>query len=277
MFGKTRYFRGPFPVAECGSRRALFTAKVFTNRMSFGDMVMVRVSLMKRSDINTIVREADAFLASLQFHLPPFAYWSPEQWRRVGPEAMEIVEHQLGWDITDFGSGDFPRLGLFLFTLRNGDIESARTGKGKGYAEKIMVVRDGQVTPMHFHWSKTEDIINRGGGVLALQLYTSNPDESINRSAEVSVSLDGIRREFPAGGIVRLRPGESITLETGLYHSFWGEEGTVLVGEVSAVNDDATDNRFAEPMGRFPEIEEDEPPVALLVGDYARYCAHLFE
>ena len=45
--------------------------------------------------------------------------------------------------------------------------------------------------------------------------------------------------------------------------------GRVLLGEVSVVNDDVNDNRFHQPVGRFPEVEEDEPPHRLLVGDYA--------
>ena len=36
----------------------------------------------------------------------------------------------------------------------------------------------------------------------------------------------------------------------------------------SARNDDNTDNRFYEKMGRFPEIEEDEPPYRLLCNEY---------
>jgi D-lyxose ketol-isomerase len=34
------------------------------------------------------------------------------------------------------------------------------------------------------------------------------------------------------------------------------------------VNDDAADNRFWEPIGRFPEIEEDVPAEALLCTEY---------
>ena len=45
----------------------------------------------------------------------------------------------------------------------------------------------------------------------------------------------------------------------------------MLVGEVSLVNDDDKDNRFYTPLGRFPEIEEDEPPLYLLCTDYAKY------
>lgn len=84
--------------------------------------------------------------------------------------------------------------------------------------------------------------------------------------------MDGIRRTVSAGDTVVLSPGESITLPAGVYHAFWGAQSRVLVGEVSLVNDDRTDNRFYEPVGRFPGIEEDEPPLYLLVGDYQRYC-----
>ncbi len=74
-----------------------------------------------------------------------------------------------------------------------------------------------------------------------------------------------------AGAIVELGPGESISLPPRLYHQFWGAEARVLVGEISMVNDDYRDNRFYEPVGRFPSIEEDELPLYLLVTDYARY------
>jgi hypothetical protein len=55
-----------------------------------------------------------------------------------------------------------------------------------------------------------------------------------------------------------------------LYHKFWAErgKGKVLIGEVSAVNDDNKDNRFHKPIGRFPTIEEDEPPLHLLCSEY---------
>ena len=47
--------------------------------------------------------------------------------------------------------------------------------------------------------------------------------------------------------------------------------GRVLLGEVSVVNDDVNDNRFHQAVGRFPEIEEDELPYRLLVGDYVSH------
>lgn len=231
-------------------------------------------SIMKRSEINTILQEAKRFLAANKFHLPPFAVWTPDAWKECGAEAREIVECGLGWDITDFGSDDFGRCGLFLFTLRNGRRTGLQSGTGKVYAEKVMIVEVGQITPLHFHWQKMEDIIVRGGGELVVQLFNSTPDGGLATS-NVTVQLDGIRRTVQAGATVTLRAGESITLEPGVYHKFWGAKARVLVGEVSTVNDDATDNRSYEPAGRFPEIVENAPPLHLLVSDYARCCAHL--
>jgi len=225
---------------------------------------------MKRSEINAIIRDGDAFLKQREFNLPRFAYWTPQDWAGKGAEVREIVDRQLGWDITDFGSGDFDRLGLLLFTIRNGTPESLGAGRGKLYAEKIMIVDVDQVTPLHFHWGKTEDIINRGGGKLAVQLYNATEAEGL-ASTDIAVSMDGTLHTLEAGSTAVLSPGESITLPPYLYHKFWGLESRVLVGEVSVVNDDNADNRFYEPTGRFPEIEEDEAPLHLLVNDYARY------
>jgi hypothetical protein len=225
---------------------------------------------MKRSTINLIMRDALAFMREHQFYLPPFAFWSPEEWRTKGPEVREIVENGLGWDITDFGSGDYQKRGLFLFTLRNGHPTNWEHQEGKLYAEKIMVVNVDQVTPMHYHWNKMEDIINRGGGKLVIELYNATEgDEPADTSVEIT--MDGVRHVLDAGAQVTLAPGESITLPTRVYHKFWGAEERVLVGEVSLVNDDAQDNRFYRPAGRFPEIEEDEPPLYLLVTDYDDY------
>lgn len=226
---------------------------------------------MKRSEINAILRDADAFLREHRFVLPPFAYWSPQDWASKGGEVAEIVDRRLGWDITDFGSGDFSRVGLFVFTLRNGHPENLKRGAGKLYAEKILVVGVDQVTPLHYHWIKVEDIINRGGGTLVIQLYNGDADRSRDEGAPVTVRIDGVSRTVPAGGVVRLAPGESITLVPYCYHAFWAEGGRVLVGEVSLVNDDATDNCFHAGVGRFPSIDEDEPPLHLLVNDYEQY------
>jgi D-lyxose ketol-isomerase len=223
---------------------------------------------MKRSEINQILRNAKDFMAEKQFLLPPWSNWSLADWKKNREAAQEITENMLGWDITDFGSGDFYRRGLFLFTIRNGKLNVDK----KPYAEKIMIVEENQETPMHYHWSKMEDIINRGGGNLVIELYNSTPDNKFD-TTPVNFKKDGVKGTVEAGGSVILAPGESICLEQGMYHRFYGEpgKGKVLVGEVSAVNDDASDNCFYEPVGRFPVIEEDEQPLHLLVSDYRNF------
>jgi len=228
---------------------------------------------MKRSEINRIMSEAEAFIQQRGFYLPPFAHWTPNDWRSKGEEAREIVDNHLGWDITDFGSGNYAKCGLFLFTVRNGGAENVRSMKGKLYCEKLMIVDVDQVTPTHFHWNKVEDIINRGGGKLAIELHNSTESDAL-ASTPVMVTTDGVKRALRPGDVVLLGPGESITLPSRLYHKFWGVEGKLLVGEVSLVNDDSTDNRFYEPIGRFPAIEEDEAPRHLLVTDYPKYYRH---
>ncbi|MBV7389752.1 MULTISPECIES: D-lyxose/D-mannose family sugar isomerase [Enterococcus] len=225
---------------------------------------------MKRSEINQIIEEGIQFFDEQNYKLPPFAFWTMEDWQQKGPEYDEIKDNQMGWDITDVGSGDYEKEGLFLFTVRNGNLEDERYDKD--YAEKIMIVKENQVTPHHFHWNKMEDIINRGGGNLMIQLYNATADEAL-ADTPVTVYSDGRTYQVPAGTTVRLTPGESITLKPYQYHSFWGEDGQgqVLVGEVSKTNDDATDNRFLKTVGRFPEIEENEPVKYLLVGDYKKF------
>ncbi len=222
---------------------------------------------MKRSEINQIIKESIDFFKKHNFQLPAFAYWTPEDWKSKGPEYDEIRDNELGWDITDFANNNFAKQGLLLFTIRNGNQNLDKYKKT--YAEKIMVVKENQETPYHFHWNKMEDIINRGGGNLMICLFNSTPNEEF-ADTPVMIHSDGREYEVPAGTTIRLMPGESITLHVGQYHSFWGEEGrgTVLVGEVSECNDDANDNRFYEENGRFPNIEEDEEPLYYLCNEY---------
>lgn len=221
---------------------------------------------MNRSQINAILKESDAFIRSFGHILPPFAYWSPERMR--AEDAADIRARGLGWDITDYGQGRFEELGLFLFTTRNGTVEDLQRGRGMLYAEKIMITRTNQLSPMHRHTIKAEDIINRGGGDLVIELFGPDETGDIDREAEVVVPCDGTLRHLSAGAHLRLKPGESVTLMPGLWHAFWAEKGDCLVGEVSTVNDDRTDNIFEMPIGRFSEIEEDETPLHLLVSDY---------
>ncbi|WP_412049402.1 D-lyxose/D-mannose family sugar isomerase [Hoeflea sp. Naph1] len=224
---------------------------------------------MERSQINDILEESDRFIRSFGYILPPFAYWSTEEMRRrTTSDARNIRANRLGWDITDYGQGNFDELGLFLFTVRNGSAEDLAKGRGMLYAEKIMISRKDQLSPMHRHDIKAEDIINRGGGKLVLELFASAEDGSVDPDAKVSVLTDGVVRNLDAGGLLKLDPGESVTLMPGVWHAFWGEGADVLIGEVSTVNDDLTDNVFREPIGRFSTIIEDDKPTRLLVSDY---------
>lgn len=223
---------------------------------------------MKRSEINAALREMEGMIQKYHFALPPFCHFTPEEWNTKGHDYDEIRDNMLGWDITDYGMGNFDRMGFSLITIRNGNLNNDKYTKT--YAEKLLYLKEGQYSPMHFHWSKMEDIINRGGGNVLIRVYNSNPDESLDQETEVHVHVDGREMVVPAGAQVRLTPGESITIYPYLYHDFEVEPGSgpVLLGEVSQCNDDNTDNRFNPPMGRFPAIEEDEPPYRLLCNEY---------
>ncbi len=224
---------------------------------------------MKRSTINRIIKEAMGFIDSHQFTLPPFAHWTPQDWKAKGHECDEIRDNMLGWDITDYGLGKFDEVGLVLVTIRNGNQNSPRYVKP--YAEKLLISKENQVCPMHFHWNKMEDIINRGGGIMMMKLYNATDDDKL-ADTDVTVVCDGVRMTVPAGTELEVPVGGSVTLTPRMYHAFWAKEGTgpVLIGEVSQCNDDNTDNRFYEPMGRFPAIEEDEAPFRLLCNEYPR-------
>ena len=212
---------------------------------------------MKRSEVNAILKEGDAFIRSFGYILPPFAYYSPDEMRAVDHEIY--VKCAMGWDITDYGQGQFKELGLFLFTVRNGLAQDLERGRGMVYAEKIMISRDQQISPMHHHLVKSEDIINRGGGQLVLELFNVDAEGGLDRKSKVTVSVDGQMRTLNAGGLLKLEPGESVTLHPNIWHAFWGEKGDVLIGEVSTVNDDSTDNIFEADIARFSSIIEETP------------------
>ncbi|OYX27194.1 MAG: D-lyxose/D-mannose family sugar isomerase [Rhodobacterales bacterium 32-66-7] len=225
---------------------------------------------MKRSTINDIMRAADDMIRAHGFVLPPFARWTPEEFK-ARRDASAIVECRMGWDITDYGQGRFDAMGLFLFTLRNGRLADLQRGGGMCYAEKLLISRQDQLSPMHTHVIKAEDIINRGGATLVVELYGSDDHGRFAEDRGGVVHCDGIARSYAPGEKLRFAPGESVTLMPGDWHAFWGEGGDVLIGEVSTVNDDVTDNVFREPIGRFAEIHEDEAPLHLLVSDYDRW------
>jgi len=225
---------------------------------------------MKRSEINNAIRHAISMLEKNNIRFPSFAYWTLAEWKARRSDIDDIKKIGLGWDVTDFCKGDFTRLGAVLFTIRNGSIEDEKIGTP--YAEKMIFLlhETEQEIPLHFHSMKTEDIINRGGGVLVLELFNSLPCGELDREGDIKVKMDGLHYTLPAGAIVEIEKGNSITLEPRLYHRFWAKKdaGDLVIGEVSSVNDDNTDNTFYEGLPRFSEIEEDEPPFVPLCNEY---------
>jgi D-lyxose ketol-isomerase len=228
---------------------------------------------MKRSRINDIIAESDDMMRSHGFALPPFAYWTPSELKARKDVAKNVIDARCGWDISDYGAGDYDKMGLFLFTLRNGRLSDLQRGGGMCYAEKLLISKQDQLSPMHTHVIKAEDIINRGGATLVVELFGSDEQGNFAENRGGTVYCDGIKRDYAPGEKLRFAPGESVTLMPGDWHAFWGESGDVLIGEVSTVNDDETDNIFREPIGRFATIEEDVDPTHLLVSDYRTWLA----
>ena len=223
---------------------------------------------MKRSEVNRALRDMEKMIDRCSFKLPPFCYFTPEEWKEKGREYDEVRDNMLGWDITDFGMGDFDRVGFSLITLRNGNVSMDKDTKP--YAEKLLYMKEGQSAAMHFHWNKMEDIINRGGNDVYITVYNGTPDERM-LDTDVTVCSDGKTSQVPAGTKVLLKPGQSITITPYMYHDFIVPEtgGPVLLGEVSMCNDDDNDNFFYnKEVGRFPAIEEDEAPYRLLCNEY---------
>lgn len=191
---------------------------------------------MKRSRINAAIKEATEAFERHHWHLPP----NPR------------------WDVTGFGLGDFDHFGLLLVNLA--DLPQ--------YCEKLMFARRGQATPVHTHRSKQEDIICRVGR-FAIRLIGHDHAFRPDRASEpVRVLINGEERLIPSGKLVEIDEGERITLFPGVYHEFWPLTDYAIIGEVSTANDDSEDNYFENPdVGRFEELEEDEPPLVKLVSD----------
>lgn len=236
-------------------------------------------SPLSRSRINRAVSTAKLVIEKLSFALPPFAFWSPDDWREVGDEAAEVRDCMLGWDVTDFGSQSFETLGRTLFTLRNG--RTNHPDYPKPYAEKVLIEPEGQRSPLHCHLSKREDIINRGGGRVVVLLYRSAPDGTPDAQSPLDIQVDGMRRRVDAGDPVSLRVGESLSIPPRTFHQFWGEGGVKIDGlchsisiEVSSVCDDWNDNVFFDPWAaRFPQIVEDAERTCFLCHEYPKAAA----
>lgn len=226
---------------------------------------------MKRSEINRSIRWAETLCEQHHITLPDFARYAPDKQEMKNPARKNLVDTMLGWDITDFGSGDFQSCGAVLFTVRNGSIYDANVGTP--YCEKYIFMKDGceQEIPMHYHVQKTEDIINRAGGILCVQVFANGKDGKPDPELPVTLYRDGVRYEARAGEVLEITTGNSVTLTPFVYHRFFTKTGTgdLIIGEVSKINDDNTDNVFANPQERFCAVEEDEVPYRLLVNEYS--------
>lgn len=219
---------------------------------------------MKRSRINRALTEAHQMARAHRFALPAWADWGVAEHAGNPAQSRFLAERQIGWDVTDFGSGRFERRGLTLLCLRNGI--QGRDGE-RPYAEKLLFVGEEQETPFHAHKVKLEDIIVRGGGTLMVEFSR----EGSFGPGDWTPRIDG-RAVDPFAGPVAIAAGASITIPRGLQHRFWGAAGSgpVFVAEVSQSNDDFGDNFFLEPVGRFSEIEEDAPPLHPLWNEVPR-------
>ena len=222
---------------------------------------------MKRSFIESRIAMMLAQCARHGLALPPFALWTPPQFRAERDAARRIAAGGLGWNIVEFTPGAFATKGLSAFTARMGDWRDLARGRGRLYGEKALMLEDGQGAPHHYHVVKTEDILNRGGARLMLELF--KVDYSGRRLDEpFRVLKDATMIDLRAGGRVALEPGESIVLEPYVAHSFWAEGGLVVAGEVSLANDDATDNYFLPALTPPDPIEEDIPARYVTVRDH---------
>lgn len=191
---------------------------------------------MKRSEINSAYQDACRAFAKNGWHLPPNAKW----------------------DITDCGLGRFDEVGLSLVNL----------AEEKEYCEKLMYARENQVTPLHTHKQKKEDIICRNGRLL-VELWTGFPEDSI-RGTEGRIQKNGEWFSFTNGTPMLLKSGDRVTITPGIYHSFWPIGGECVIGEVSTANDDTHDNFFVDPeIGRYPELIEDVPSKIKLLWETA--------
>lgn len=218
---------------------------------------------MKRSQINQIIEDSIQFVEECGFFLPPFAKWTADDWKSKGKEYDDIRSNMLGWDVSDYGSGDFHRRGIVAFTIRIAN-QKVFSKYIKPYAEKILILEQGQELPLHLHPRKVEDIINRGGGDFLIRLYKADPDNSISDD-DVEVLMDGRKLTVESGSVLRVKPGESVTLLPDHYHTFWAESGKVLFGEVTMTNND---HFFYGKPPAFSAIEEDCLPKYYLANEY---------
>ena len=205
---------------------------------------------------------------------PPFVKGKPnvfshtDTWNLMVPKYVKGIEKDATFKFVISEEGQLlfldanPGLSPLTSLVYNNN-DYYKTGKGKYLAPVIAAIKAGAY---RFRGPFID------ADTMLYNIMWPNMDALIHKQV-TTVSIDGVRTKVPPGGIIVLAPGDSVCLPQRLYHKFWGREGTgtVLVGEVSRVNDDYVDNKFFEKAGRFPTIEEDEPPLHLLYDDYRKY------
>lgn len=217
---------------------------------------------MKRSVINAHMKWAEDLLKANNISLPEFAYWSPAEWQAHRAKLDTIRKLYLGWDVKDYSD----EMGSVLFTLRNGRYDDETIGVP--YCEKLIMFRDGKRLPVHYHKNKTEDIINRAGGIMQIRLYNTINGQ-LDTVNPVKVFQDGIQHTYSPGEMIYIEPGNSITLEPMVAHSFGPKPGSsIIIGEVSKINDDFTDNYRFEKIPSPCPVLEDEPMLHPLCTEY---------
>lgn len=189
--------------------------------------------LVKRSEINELIRSARACFESHEWALPP----------------------QPRWDVTDFGLGDWRKFGLVLINLAD----------EPEYCEKLMYAQAGMTTPAHCHRRKKEDIICRWGK-LAVELWAGPPAEVDD--APLTLKVNGTPLTIRSGEMLELAAGSRVTIVPGIYHEFKPVSAECIIGEVSTANDDLNDNFFVNPdVGRYPLVVEDESGIVRVISD----------
>ena len=171
---------------------------------------------MKRSEINQAIMEAKKMMEEYLWILPQWGYWSKDDYSKQPTTSHYLKEHQMGWDVTDFGKGLFNQQGITLFCIRNGIQGNT---EDKPYAEKLLFMQEGQEIPYHSHKVKLEDIINRGGGDLAIEFV--EVDEHLKeKNSKINILVDGVEVEVLPHEPLILKRGQSVTVERNIYHKF---------------------------------------------------------
>ena len=106
---------------------------------------------MKRSEINQLITEGVVLFRKMGISLPPQAHWNLETWYEHRNLAEEMRKRSIGWDLTDFGSGDFSKIGMFNYTVSNGFIDLTTSKPAdQPYSNKVKIVKEGQAYPTYY-------------------------------------------------------------------------------------------------------------------------------